>query len=374
MAISALNNNIEYEENSRHFSVGKNRLTYIDIAKGIGISMIVWGHAHCLWGNYFIACAVPLFFLISGFLYNKEQKPKEYIKRKVLTLYLPFLLCNLIWPTFILFHRAHLGDPIINNIKDIFLIILTLKKDGFLFGATWFLSSLFLICVSYKLIDNSIKNWRYKYNFITGFYLFFAFAACQLLPFLDASLRKTIILSLFFAIGFFIKSNISYIRRINTKYTMIVACLIFILIEIYLTKTGMVGYFYEPNSLYQLTTFAVSALFSVYIIIYLSKIAGNHMNKKICKLFSYLGQNSLHILLWQFVFFEILTGLFLKVNNIPIYLIDRFPHAIKTEGIWWLVYFLIGIFGPIFMVNAFKACKRKIFTNKASEPLPDTLV
>lgn len=360
MAINTLGNNIPFEENLKNSSISENRLIYIDIAKGIGISMVVWGHTHCFLGNYFIASAVPLFFLISGFLYNREQPLKEYIKRKALTLYLPFLLCNLIWPTFILFKNIHMGYPIISNIIYISLIILTLKKDGFLFGATWFLASLFFSCISYKLLDSSMKTWKHKYSFITVLYMIFAYSACQLMPFLDNEVRRTLILSLFFAIGVFIKSNISYIKKINNISTMIVACLIFILLEIFLTKTGMVGYLYKPNSLYHLFLFLVSAMFSTYIIIYLSQIASDNMNNKICKLFSYLGKNSFHILLWHFVFFEILTALLLKANHIPIYLIDKLPHVVKTDGIWGVVYFLIGICGPIFMVNGLKTCKRNI--------------
>lgn len=335
----------------------ENRLTYLDVAKGICISMVVWGHAHCIGGNYFISFAVPLFILISGFLYNKDKPLKEYVKGKVVRLYLPFVLCNLIWPTFVLYSKASAGYPINNNLLYIFQIILTLKKDGVFFGATWFLSSLFFACISYKIIDISLQKFKYKNYYILAVYSLLAYVACQLMPFLSTDIRRTLVLSLFFAIGAFIKSNLRYISKMDSKYTIITTCLIFIAFEVYLTKAGLVGYSYMPNSLYSLIMFIMNSLLSAYIIIYLSRILANNLNSKMCKLFCYLGQNSLHILLWQFVFFEMLTALFLYVNNIPFCFIDRFPHAIKTSGIWWLVYFLIGILGPLLLVNTFKICK-----------------
>lgn len=341
----------------------KDRLTYIDVAKGIGISMIVWGHAHCLFGNYFISFAVPLFVLISGFLYNKELSLNEYVKRKVVALYLPFVLCNLLWPTFVLCAKANAGYPITNNIMYLFLIILTLKKDGVFFGATWFLSALFWISISYKLIDILLKKFKYKNQFILAFYFLLTYAACQLMPLLNTEIRRTLVLSLFFALGAFIKSNISYIRKIDNKFSVIATCSIFIIFETYLTKAGLVGYSYMPNSLYNLILFIINALLSAYIIICLSKITANNLNGTMCKIFSYLGENSLHILVLQFVFFEILTALFLLINRIPIYYIDRFPHMIKTSWFWCFVYFLTGILGPVFLVSTFKMCK-KIF-NKA---------
>lgn len=336
---------------------GRNRLAYIDIAKGIGISMIVWGHVNGFGGAGCIALAVPLFFVISGVLYNRELSLNEYVKRKTLTLYLPFLLCNLIWPTFILFHNFQAGQPVMNNIIYIALIILTLKKDGFLFGATWFLASLFLTVVTYKILDVSIKTVMYKDYFIAAIYFFMACIACKFMPFADMDLRRTLILPVFFVIGVFVKSNIIYIKQCFNKYTMTVACFVFVVLEVYLAKTGLAGYSYNSGSLYHLLLFVVSSSHFTCVTLYLSKIKIDNMNNKVCKLFSYLGRNSFYILLLHFVFFEILTALFLKVNNIPIYMIDRFPHAIKTDGIWWLVYFLIGLFGPIFAVSAFKKCK-----------------
>ena len=51
-----------------------------------------------------------------------------------------------------------------SNVKLIGQILLTLNKDGQFFGATWFLGSLFLVSVFYKLLDTYLRDWKYRYS------------------------------------------------------------------------------------------------------------------------------------------------------------------------------------------------------------------
>lgn len=53
----------------------KERETYIDIAKGIGIILVVIGHLHGInhiIHDFFYLFHMPLFFIISGYLYNHK--------------------------------------------------------------------------------------------------------------------------------------------------------------------------------------------------------------------------------------------------------------------------------------------------------------
>ncbi|MCI8534003.1 MAG: acyltransferase family protein [Hungatella sp.] len=49
-----------------------NRIDYLDIAKALGVIMVVWGHASGPLSTYMFQCHLPLFFIISGYLYNKN--------------------------------------------------------------------------------------------------------------------------------------------------------------------------------------------------------------------------------------------------------------------------------------------------------------
>ena len=53
----------------------KNRISYIDIAKGIGIFLVIWGHIILSGPAYNIIYAfhMPLFFFLSGFVFSKNK-------------------------------------------------------------------------------------------------------------------------------------------------------------------------------------------------------------------------------------------------------------------------------------------------------------
>ena len=81
----------------------KKRIEYIDIAKGIGIILMVLGHIPAFSNNYkfaykFIyAFHMPLFFIISGYLFAYKYKQNqivtgEYLVKKIRTLLVPYFL------------------------------------------------------------------------------------------------------------------------------------------------------------------------------------------------------------------------------------------------------------------------------------------
>lgn len=53
----------------------KNRISYIDIAKGIGIFLVIWGHIILNGPAYNIIYAfhMPLFFFLSGLVFSKSK-------------------------------------------------------------------------------------------------------------------------------------------------------------------------------------------------------------------------------------------------------------------------------------------------------------
>lgn len=71
------------------------RINYIDVAKGIGIALVVVGH--CTIGtslfNFIYQFHMPFFFFLSGTLYKNEYdtKPLLFIKKKLKGLYIPYI-------------------------------------------------------------------------------------------------------------------------------------------------------------------------------------------------------------------------------------------------------------------------------------------
>lgn len=70
----------------------KKRLDFLDIAKGIGIILVLYSHS-CgfpIFGNAVVAFYMPLFFFVSGYVYKEGRKPVENIRRKLKQLLIPY--------------------------------------------------------------------------------------------------------------------------------------------------------------------------------------------------------------------------------------------------------------------------------------------
>lgn len=59
------------------------RKDYLDIAKGIGIILVVWAHADGSFSKYITQFHMPFFFFISGMLFNSRGGGKGVYQKKV---------------------------------------------------------------------------------------------------------------------------------------------------------------------------------------------------------------------------------------------------------------------------------------------------
>lgn len=131
------------------------RFKEIDLLKGMGIVLMIMGHQY--FGLYFDkwihAFHMPMFFIISGFLYRKPDNVKSAIQKKVKTLIVPYIF----------FAIVHL---IIICIKDIYLKNISTKLPFYLYhilfmntegipicGAIWFLTAIFFTYMMFVSLD-----------------------------------------------------------------------------------------------------------------------------------------------------------------------------------------------------------------------------
>lgn len=131
------------------------RFDWADIAKGIGIFLMVMGHAGLPGAvhNWIYSFHMPFFFILSGFFFkNGKYSFGEFVWRKFKTLIVPYIF----FVTSIELLRyglvaIGLEVPAPRPVGD----VVFLGRD---MGATWFLLSLFLTEVLYYLLDKSVKN------------------------------------------------------------------------------------------------------------------------------------------------------------------------------------------------------------------------
>lgn len=134
-------------------SKAKTRLTYIDIARGIAILLVVIGHMNQFYRNnldisnpqmlsFIYTLHIPLFFIISGMLFSeksfKDVSFTKFLIKKIKTLIVPYLFLDI---TGGLFNVFVYSDVTLVNIKNVVVNTLTLHCNV---GANWFISALFI--------------------------------------------------------------------------------------------------------------------------------------------------------------------------------------------------------------------------------------
>lgn len=83
----------------------KERLTYLDVAKGIGILLVVIGHVYAfnrqIVDRFFViwlySFHMPLFFIISGMLiaYKDEKDIWKFVKKRIKGILIPYVFFSI---------------------------------------------------------------------------------------------------------------------------------------------------------------------------------------------------------------------------------------------------------------------------------------
>lgn len=139
------------------------RLDYIDMAKGFAIALMVFGHTFSTYQNtpmmvWIYSFHMPLFFLTTGVLYGiKEEKGAKQrfkLKRKILTLLLPFFIWNTVYQLFISVLSILGGAPVKTTLLSNLRVVIELQGS-----AMWFLPAMFMATLLFFLtIRNRMLN------------------------------------------------------------------------------------------------------------------------------------------------------------------------------------------------------------------------
>ena len=321
----------------------KPRIEYYDIAKGIGILLVVWAHGRGPFSNYIYQFHMPLFFLISGLLYSEAAGVGEFIKRKVKSLYLPFVIWNLLfYVTKSILHHVK-SDTIVDTALR---IVLTLDKDGQYFGATWFMGSLFVVAVLYKLLEASLRESPSKD--ITLLLTFGALAVLGYSVTLPHMVSRTLVLSLCYAVGAFCKKHQEKITLMQPDHWLLaVGSVVFFYFAAKNNSANMGANEYRHPLL-----FAVESLLMSYALLYLCKYAEKLTAKPavaVKRVLVFLSRRSVDILIWQFVAFRLVIAaqMLLHHEALTVKNLLAYYPVYDAGGLWWLVYTVVGIVGSL---------------------------
>ena len=133
--------------------MAKERIKWLDVLKFIGIVEIIFGHLglnHTLAGAFIWTHHVPLFFFVSGAIIPREPVSfKELILKKSRTILLPwffFVLLSVV--VYALSNNS--GASQILGLS--YIVVCGCIRNMFIANSLWFLTCLFVICISFELI------------------------------------------------------------------------------------------------------------------------------------------------------------------------------------------------------------------------------
>lgn len=146
----------------------KNRISYIDIARGLGIICIVIGHSlKAGWlREYLYAFHVPLFFFLSGLTYRYSQDKKSFWIKKVRTIVVPYFFIGFLGVIAFRFLGQFASERLGSNIgtTDIIPNLLGLvfgnSKTGLMRNnlPLWFLPCLISVTILVDLVESLIHS------------------------------------------------------------------------------------------------------------------------------------------------------------------------------------------------------------------------
>lgn len=304
------------------------RIAYIDVAKGIGIFLIVLAHVlkNGYIRQYIYSFHVPLFFLLSGVTYNCKKDKKEYWKRIITRNYVPYIVFSIVSIlVFFVFGQIVAGKMNIEIIDgtlwdNIWGMIYGNSRNGLMKWNTplWFLPCLLVVYLIADCFEMTFQKFGGGRIILMLFSLVFTwFVATRFrdlkLPF---GIETAVFMVSFFELGIIIREN-DYVNMIcklvNNRVQLLFLALVFLALVIplcYINGMAQVRIMILGKNI---GLFLMSSLCGIIGVVLLS-VFFQESNAMV-----YLGRNTMPILLmhkFPVLFFQsIMPGTKLLLKN-----------------------------------------------------------
>jgi len=302
-----------------------------DIAKGIGIILVVIGHTGIpdYFSNWIYSFHMPLFFWISGTFYKPEKNTNLLIllQRKFNSLIKPYIIFTII----ILFLTHAINNN--NNLFDYFIINFKYGWSGL---ALWFIPVLFITEVIYYLLNKYINKYII-YSLLICIALAYLLSTYKIhLPYKLEVVCTSIV---FYSLGYLLNNKIKfpwyyllYFLFINILFTSLNSEKL----DLAYNKLGMV----IPTYIAAISGILSIVLFSEYYI----KLKKNIWSSKIL---IFLGKNTFIIL----AFHQIIMMLIISLTSSRMSIVR---HLIMWGILFLLIYIINNYFGWILSKSSSK--------------------
>lgn len=328
------------------------RKEHIDVLRGIGIVLMIMGHVGFggKFDRYIHSFHMPLFFLISGYLYNKKKDTgiKTLLIDKVKRFIVPYLFFGMVNYCFWLFleRKEHfVFEPISRLIWH--------NTQGLpICGAIWFLTALFWTSVFYILIDRHITNKEIKNIVLLGI----SFGLSVLQGTTEFTLPLSIDIGIvgvgFYHIGRLFRNIEDKVYNRITLKSVFWVTVLFVLLLLNCTITFLTPYINMKMRWYGVApVFWFNALIGTFAVYIFSVLVVEcffvHKLQFLKKSFTYIGRESL---------------VFLGFNQLVILLLEIFFERISIA---WLIVAIV----KLGLTIALLICLARLFENKKTRVL-----
>lgn len=345
----------------------------ISIVKGIGIILMVVGHAEAPWfiTNFIYTFHMPLFFIAAGYFFSRKylSDPWTFISRRVKGLYVPFVTWAVI---FLLLHNLWFRIGLLNEVYgnatggvthpytegDFWYRLVCIFTnmsgyDEFMAGAFWFFRGLLLASVLflllYKLID-SRTGLRPAAAVSLICVLAVAFTAFHIRTGVRVSavpngFWREVWGIFFFGVGVLYRQ---FENRIREHWALFVLCFALLCGAAWLRLCGM-----NNHGMYRdLWSLPLTGCLGWLMVHYLaSKI--NAREGRLRNLLVFIGENTLYVFILHIIAFKIVSAAKIAYYGLPHEMIGchMVIHYNNTD-FFWPIYSVVGVAAPLLALVA----------------------
>ena len=350
------------------------RVDEIDILKGIAIILMVTCHAGAPFSQFVYLFHMAVFFIASGYFYKDKYSNDigglfNGIKQKIKGLYVPFVLWNTF---FVLLHNLfinvnvysdnpsisnYIGNNFVNttNYYDLKTMGIQVLK-GMLFsskeqllGAYWFIKVLFVISVTYMIVDYFIRKFNKRKWCIQGFISIGLLATGFYCSIKGITVKELEIVCSCYILYFF--GNIlgdNHLIQIGHATKGLIVVFFSTVLLLFFCKFGSISL--GSNKYVNPFFFMAASLAGWALLINISSLL-QKVTSGLKNVLIYVGKNSLTIMLFHFLAFKIVTVLVVVFAKLPLFCIAAFPNLYGDKYSLWVAYSLAGVLVPL-------SCKR----------------
>lgn len=311
------------------------RYKYLDIARGIGLMLVIISHSSGL-SPYLINFYIPLFFVLSGYVYKEGRSYGENVKRKAVRLLVPYFGYSALLFAFYAISGRSMEEmklSLFGVFYSRFCLYRAQAPDNvYLFtianGAMWYLTAFFVASLLYHLVvDRCLASRRFLVG--CGIVLLAVTMALAYLPvLLPWSIDLIGVAVLFMLAGTLLGRAQFFEKKWNVPLVLLVLVGYVVLstvnpgINMSLREYGAYG---APS----VPLFVLIGLSGSMLCIWLGKLVQNFA---VGRVLAYVGQNTIILLSLHILGLEI----FEKIA-------DKFVDTHALTGVWFAAYHAVRV-------------------------------